>query len=54
MDVFVNDVCGYCAFYRKDGKDYYCDNEDSECYGCSTTRRDCCADFEARKEEDNE
>ena len=50
MDVFVDEICGKCKHHKRDGRDYICMNEDSECYGCSTMYRDCCADFEERQQ----
>ena len=47
MSSFMDDYedeqyCGNCAFHRREGKDWICDNEESDCYGCATEYRDIC------------
>ena len=44
------ECCGFCKYHRKDGKDYICDNEESECYGCSTMFRDYCEEYAERSD----
>ncbi len=49
------EVCGTCKYNRgewnskKGYKDWYCNNEDSDCYGISTVYSDACKDWEERR-----
>lgn len=51
MGDFDSDICEKCK-YRITADDgvQICNNEDSEYYGCATSSRDCCKDFEERRE----
>lgn len=50
------EVCGTCKYNRgewnskKGYKDWYCNNEDSDCYGVSTAYSDACEDWEGKDE----
>ena len=47
-DVFEKDICKKCKHHKlADDGVWICNNEDSECFGCATGHRDCCADFES-------
>lgn len=47
---YDDEVCGLCKFCTKEGNDWICSNEKSECYGCSMAYRDTCLDFERKGE----
>lgn len=47
-EVEKEECCGFCKHHKKDGRDYICDNEESDCYGCSTMYRDYCENYEER------
>ena len=40
--------CGNCRYHRKDGDEWICTNENSDCYGCETDYNDECEEFEER------
>lgn len=42
-------VCGYCAYHKKDEKDWMCVNERSDNCGEYTSFSERCCDFEERK-----
>ena len=42
--------CGSCVFHKKDGRDWICNNENSDCYGCATEYRDVCSEYQERGE----
>lgn len=39
-------ICGKCKYHDRSGSEWYCDNEDSEYYGCETNYDDSCEDGE--------
>ena len=44
------EICGTCKFHISDGgRDWICDNEDSDCYGCSMMYRDGCEHHQERR-----
>lgn len=44
-------ICGYCAYHKKDDKDWMCVNERSDNCGDYTNFTDRCIDFEGREDD---
>lgn len=47
-----NRICGECKHIKKDYEDrreFYCSNENSDCYGCRTTYNESCEDYEEKE-----
>ena len=42
-------ICANCKYNTKDDENYYCNNEDSDCYGLPTMYDDSCEDFEEKE-----
>lgn len=42
-------ICANCKHNAKDDENYYCNNEDSDCYGLPTMYDDSCEDFEEKE-----
>lgn len=55
IDVEIEKVCGTCKYNKgeRDGekgyKDWYCNNEDSDCYGVPTAYSDACEDWKGKR-----
>jgi len=45
-----NKLCGNCEYNEWNARDeeFYCANENSDCYGCPTFYDDGCEDWEAK------
>lgn len=43
-------ICANCKYNTKDDENYYCNNEDSDCYGLPTMYDDSCEDFEEKED----
>ena len=43
------EICANCKHNAKDDENYYCNNEDSDCYGLPTMYDDSCEDFEEKE-----
>ena len=43
--------CRYCKFNRYEGGEFYCDNEESDAYGCETSYDESCDEFMEEEED---